>query len=474
MLKKNIVFRNASIYIVLAFIQKSISFFLVPIYTALLSPSEFGLVNQTLALGSIYILVFTFALDEAAARFYFQYRNNSQKAVVLGTIITFSLLLSVLGGILLLVFNKLSYRSIIPELPISFMVLSVLIIISSPIYTIFQKILRIKEAAKSYSFLMLGYSITQIILSILFLVVIKLNALGYILALSITSVLFGAYSFYQLRKEIKVKISKPILLTALKYSTAIVPHTISGWGLRGYTTVVIGKILNFAAVGIFNAVNFIALTINVLSKAILDAYQPWVYKKLELEGNEFTKVVTAARLLGLLFVLLGFFLSLISAEIIKLFINKQYHSGIYIAPILVFSSIVLVLGSLLIYVLYYKKENTKFIGLATITGALINIVLCALLIPKYNILGAAVSLAFSNLVISVLKQIFASNALKTKAFFIEVYLLAIVNLFISYYAISYQFTLHYKIIIFITECLILYMVYYRTIKHFLKQFFDND
>jgi len=448
--------------------KKVYLFFLVPLYTALLSPSAFGIVNQTIALGSIYILIITYALDEAAARFYFQYRKNQQKPVVLGSIITFSIGLSILGGIILISFNKFLFRVFIPELPISFIVLSVLIIMSSPIYSIFQKILRIKEAAKSYTFLMLGYSITQIILSVLFLVVIKLNALGYILAISITSVIFGSYSFYKLRKEIKIVISKTVLVAVLKYATAIVPHTISGWGIKGYTTVVIGKIINSAAVGIFNAVNFISVIIDVLSKAILDAYQPWVYRILEKETESYKKIITATRLLGLLFVLLGFILSLLAPEILQILINKQYHSGISITPFLIFSSVTLVLGSLVIYVLYYKRENTKYISFATIIGAFINIVLCALLIPKYNIFGAAISLASSNLVISILKQIFASKALKARALFIDVYFLAISNLFISYYAISFEITIFQKIIIFTTECLLLLLFYFKKIYSLIK------
>ena len=455
MLLKNGAFKNASIYILLAFIQKSISFFLVPLYTSVLSPSEFGIVNQTIALGSFYVIIFTFALDEAAARFYFSYRNDNKQTMVLGTIISFSIIVSIVGSVLLLSINSIFYRLTIPNIPINYIFLSVVIIVSSPIYSIYQKMLRIKEDAKTYSFMMVGYSATQILLSVTFLVIIQLNSLGYILALSLTSFLFGAYSLYQLRHEVSICISPSILKEAIRYSSSIVPHTISGWGLKGFTIIVLGKTINSAAVGIFNAINFIAVIINVLTKAIMDAYQPWVYRTLEHGDRGYDSVIEAARFIGIAFVLLGFLLSLTANEIIHTFINNQYHSGIYIAPFLVFSSVVLAIGSLIVYVLYYNIENTKYIGIATTIGAIVNIILCAILIPRYSILGAALAVSIANLVISILKQIFAAKAMNIKVLYIDVYSIAVLNLVISYYALSYQLEMVYRILIFTVELTII-------------------
>ena len=59
------------------------------------------------------------------------------------------------------------------------------------------------------------------------------------------------------------------------------PHTISGWFSKGFTLIIISKILNSFMVGIFNAMNFLSIIINVIAKSIFDAFQPYIYKKLE-------------------------------------------------------------------------------------------------------------------------------------------------------------------------------------------------
>ena len=110
----------------------------------MMSPADYGIVNQVLSLGSIYILLLTFALDETAARYYFLYRNNNEKPYVLGTIITFSFIVSVVGSLILLLFHKISYRFLIPDIPMLYIVLSLLVVLLSPTIAIYQKLLRIK------------------------------------------------------------------------------------------------------------------------------------------------------------------------------------------------------------------------------------------------------------------------------------------------------------------------------------------
>ena len=55
------------------------NFFFNSFILIFLSPHEFGLANEIIAITSFFILLFNFGLDEAAVRFYFPFRNDKFK-----------------------------------------------------------------------------------------------------------------------------------------------------------------------------------------------------------------------------------------------------------------------------------------------------------------------------------------------------------------------------------------------------------
>jgi len=230
-----------------------------------------------------------------------------------------------------------------------------------------------------------------------------------------------------------------------------------------------GKILDSAAVGIYNAINFLSLIINVISKSFIDAYQPWVYKKLEEGEKGKIDMIKAAKFISVAFVFFGFILSILSKEIIEIVINKQYHSGIKIAPIVVYSSVLLFMGSLFAFVLYFYKNTTKYIAFSTIAGAITNIALSLLLIPKYGILGGSVALAIANIVISIIKQIYASKAMNLNALLFDVYILATINLFVSLYLLQNNYSIFIRLLVLIAEFLIISIIYKNLIKYSLNK-----
>ena len=438
--------KNIAIYSVMAIFQKGISFFLVPLYTILLSPQEFGLVNQIIAITSFFILLFNFALDEAAVRLYFplrKYKARSKK--VLGTIVLTSI-----------------FIFFVKEISLSLIILSVLIIGSSPLFVIYQKLLRIQEKAKHYTFLSLFFTLIQIGLSVFFIVVLDLNALGYLLAITITNLIFFVVSLGYLKNEIYWQIDVQILKNALRYGLKIIPHSLSGWFSKGFTIITIGQISGSFLVGVFNAMNFLSIIINVMAKAVMDAFQPWIYTKLEEPETNKNLLFEVSKFMGLIVVLAGFFLSLFSAELIKTFINNSYHTEFHIVPILLYSAIILFIGSLLVYVLYYDKSKTYLIGVSSFIGAIINVILCLWLIPKFSLLGAALSVSIANTITAVVKQYYASKVLRSNNYLLDLYLFAIMNAFIAYF--SMESDLGVRICYFVFEVVVIYLLY-RTLLH---------
>jgi O-antigen/teichoic acid export membrane protein len=449
----------------MTFIQKSVTFLMLPIYTIYLSPEEYGAINMVITIGNIFILLFTYALDETAARYYFQYNHDKKRQkVILGTIVIISLIFVLLGSIFIFLVREYIYTKFIPGITIDLIILSILVIATSPIYSIYQKLQRIKDNAIMYSVISFSYSVCQIILIVLFIIYLKLSVRGYLLAMAITSCFFFFFCLFSLRKEFVFSIDIDHIQGLLKYASSIVPHTLSSWGLNGFSNLLIGNILGAAYLGIYSAMSFGGTILFVMSTAFFNAWQPWLYKKLETIDNQNKDLINSlVKIILLIFTLFAFVLSLFSAEISHIFINERYTSDTVIAFFIIFNNLMLCIGSCFVFFLYYKKDYTKYIAFSTFVGVAVNIVLSFLLIPHFKLIGASMALGLSFFVISFIRQIYVSKYLEMKMYSIDIYLLSLINLVISYFSITGDISMLFKILIILFEILFLILFYRKRI-----------
>ena len=63
------ILQNSAIYTIIMVLQKGISFFLMPLYTAFLSPSDYGILGIVSSVSSLMAVFITLGLEAAAASF---------------------------------------------------------------------------------------------------------------------------------------------------------------------------------------------------------------------------------------------------------------------------------------------------------------------------------------------------------------------------------------------------------------------
>jgi len=462
---------NAIIYSGMLFLQKAISFLMLPVYTAILSPGELGIVNMVVSIGSFFILLFNYALDEAAVRFYFENRTNiylSKKIV--GTIVCLSLLICSIGGVTLFLFKDFIYKYFIPDISLGLIILSIIIVITSPIFSIHQKLLRIKERAKEYVISSFSYSMMQITFTLIFVMGLGMSSFGYLLAMTITSFIAFVCSLFFIRKDVKFVIENKMAIAALKYSTPIVPHTISSWGLSNFTQVFLGRMKSSITVGVFTAMSFSGTIVQVLFMSLINTWQPWLYAKMD--NHDYLSIKKLSKVILLIFITVGFLLSLFSKEIAMLVINSRYHSSIIIVPFIIVSNLFMVVGGLYVFVLYYEKASTKYIFYSTLAGVIVNILLSIILIPVYGILGATIAIAIANLIISLLRQVTVSKILKQQVYTFDIYLIILLNLLASVFAIKLDFSFLFKSYMLLVDTFIIIFLYKNLLKSYINKSFN--
>ena len=278
---------------------------------------------------------------------------------------------------------------------------------------------------------------------------------GLLLAAAIVNLIFYVYSMSFLFKRMSFKIDFQYLKEAFQYSLPLLPNRVSSWGLNNFNKIYIGKVLTNAAVGIFNVASLFSLVVTVLAQSVSMAFQPLVYKMLDQgkEGkNKLYKIING---LVLLYIVVGVGLTLISKELLSVFIDDRYASAYTLIPILIFNSTISAISSTYIYILFFYINAPKHISISTFIAACINIVGCIILIPILGITGAALGLLAGSYASAVYKYIFA---IKISNINLNPWLLFLVPLLFfvaAYLLLYYEINLLVKTLVYLAFVIIL-------------------
>jgi O-antigen/teichoic acid export membrane protein len=96
-----------------------------------------------------------------------------------------------------------------------------------------------------------------------------------------------------------------------------------------------------------------------------------------------------------MYCLLGSLISFFSKEAIFLLTTEAFYTSYMIVPFLAFYFVLGGIYYILVNILFFVKNATKFVAIGTGIGAVSNILLSWVLIPKYGLFGAAAATLFA-------------------------------------------------------------------------------
>lgn len=483
MTPKKDVFKNSFFYTIGNLLLKAFSFFLIPLYTSYLSPEQYGILNLANSFSSVLTMVLMMGLQYSVIRFFADYKEDREKvAKMFGTVICFILVLGILisGGLVLL----RSYWSIYVFEDISFfpiVLLAILISVVHGLYTVYQDILKGMQDAKRsilltylFFFLMLGSNIYTV-------VVMKMGATGILYSTFVVNAIMLVLMFVDLykRRLFVLTIDKIVLKELLKYSLPLVPHTMA-YTISNYATrLVISNKMSLSMLGVYSLASQFGNLGDVILNSIQSAFQPWMFNRMnDIDGQKVDDIAKTSYMLmwvyGLFFILIGVF----SQEAIILMASESYNEAWIYVPFIVMS--IAIKSPMYFYnnFLYYDKSKTKYLFHITVISSIICIVITFLLVPVFGIFGAIIASIVSLIIRLILILHIVSNEAKKYYSLIKLHLLFILPMIFmgialvpSYIIFQTSFSflnVAYKILICVTYMLIMYVLYKKQIKQYLK------
>lgn len=400
---------NSLIYTVIGFIQKGISFFLLPLYTFYLMPSDYGIMSVVTSITNFISILILFSFTSTATRFYYKRREHDYARQLWGTLILLVLINTVVIGTLCFVFHRYLLDPFLGEIPFSpFLVVGLLTTIVSPLYLFFQAYLQTIQKGKQYGLNSLFYFLLQVGLTVLFLAKFKWGVMGVLYANLITAVVFFIYAFFFfLRLKLVLKVNKEIATSAIKYATPLFPHHLFAWSSGMIDRIMLNSLSSSSSAGLYNSAQQFGHIISMVEVNVNRAFAPWFYERVGSPLHE-EVIKNAMCFLLTLYSVIAFSFSLYAQEIIQLMTAPSYHCIWIYVPFICFVNVFQ--GMYYIYSNFLFLDKTKYVFYCTLVSAILIIALNFILIPLYGILGTVISAA-----IAVIARSFACLWLASKS-----------------------------------------------------------
>jgi len=382
-----------------------LNYLLVPLYTRLILPAEYGVVTELYAYVAFFMVIATYGMETAFFRFVSKEKNNPN-VFSTATLVLLTSSVTLFG--LAFMFRDSLASAIGYANHSEYIVWFAAILMFDAICVIPFARLRNQERPIRFAFLKTVNIAANIGFNLFFLIlcpfVLKNNpdsvlqfvyrpdiGVGYIfisnlLATTVTALLLLP-DFLQIRLKFDQKLAKNMLIYAL-------PVMI--WGMAGILNETFDRIfmkhlisdssIAMAQVGIYGACYKISILMILFIQAFRFAAEPFFFK--QAENRNAPEVYAKVMRYFVLACLMIFLFCTLFLNDLMLFVGPQFREGAVIVPILLMSN--LLLGVFYNLSVWYKiTDKTKYGAYISMIGAVVTISMNVLLVPIFGYIGAA-------------------------------------------------------------------------------------
>lgn len=383
---------NSVIYTGVTILQKCVSFFLLPLYTAYLTPADYGITGVVASVSGLLAIFTTLGLDSAGSRFYYKFKGElSYVRRLYGTISCIILINSaVFGGIFIF-----AHRWIVDPLvggiefyPCVFV--GLLNVIVTPLYLLFQGYLQTIQDGKTFGINAMLNFLLQVGLTILLVAVYRMGALGVLLASLITSVVFFLYVIVVFFRHQYRGIDNSIAKESFKYSLPLLPHTLANWSNSTIDKLLVNGIRSEADAGLYNLGSQYSSVAITMSIAVNNAYVPWFFDKANNVEDNIPQIRRMSEMITWAICFISMAMALLAQEVLDLMISNPAYDGVWkVIPFLICGNIFNTIYFFYVNVLFLK--DTGVIFTITVSTIVINVLLNLWFIPIYGFIGCGLA-----------------------------------------------------------------------------------
>ncbi len=374
------------------FLIQGLNFFVVPVFSRMMGPDNYGMVSVFLTTAGIINIIFSLETADAMAVAKNIFAEDKQDSFQ-SSILFLSTISFLAGGILLFLFS-----AVFPNWK-DYSTFQLLLILA---YAWGVYCVNFINAKFSYEFLAERNAIISVALMLGTIassyILIKslpkeINYYGRMISLAVVYFLFGIGICIYLFSKGKTFYNKEFWKFTLPITIPTIFHLLAMQVLAQCDVLMIKGMLSNYYVGIYSLARTFSSIISILYGAFNNSWVPFYYDYTR--RKQFDELREHAENYLELFTILCMGFILLSREVFSLFASSEYHDGIGIIPVFVIGYYMVFLYNFPVnYEILHKK--TKAIAACTILAAVSNVILNYVFIRKIGYQGAVYATALSH------------------------------------------------------------------------------
>lgn len=407
---------KASIWFIVSNIMlRGMSFITLPVFSRILTTSEYGVVSVYQSWVGIFSIVTTLTIWGGVFNVGLVNYSDRRKELISafqGLAITITLFFMAISMPFLTVLSK---KTGLSEMLIFVMYLEILVQIPFNLWATEQRYL---FQYKGLIFFTLLISLFSPLIGYFAVVSTPYRAEARIITNFAVQAVFGIILFLNNQIKGKKYFSLEFWKMGFSFNVVLIPHYLSTQILNQSDRIMINLMCGSSEAGIYSVAYSFAMLLSLVVGGINSSLTPHIYQCLK-EGNtkELGRQTTS---IVFIVAIMAIGLECVIPDIFTFLLPDSYHSALKVVPPVTAGAFFLFLYPLFGSVEFYYKEN-KYVTIASMIGAVLNVGLNYIFIKLFGFIAAAYTTLLCYVLFSVCHYFFMKKIMKTRHVDVEIY-----------------------------------------------------
>lgn len=393
-------------FTICVFFQKGISVLTTPIFTRLLSEAEYGnysVFNSWLDIVTIFVSL------RLSAGVFLQglVKFSDERGEFISSFQGLTSALVLAWTIIYILFHGF-WNSLFSLTTVQMLAMLVMIW-ASAVFSFWAVTQRVDAKYRALMVMTVVTSIAKPGIGILFVLHAQDKVTARILGLALVELVCYSCLFCNQMRQGRKFYSAKFWKYAIMFNLPLIPHYLSSAVLSSADRIMIKQMVGAREAGIYSLSYQISQIMLLFSNALEQSINPWMYERIKQKRIEETrKVVYAAlTLMAGITILIMFF----APEVLAIFAPAEYQEAVWVIPPVMIS--VFFTFSYLVFSTYeFYFEKTRYIAAATMSGAVLNIILNSICIKAFGYIAAGYTTLLCYILFAVFHYIFMRKICK--------------------------------------------------------------
>lgn len=362
---------------------------MIPIYTRVFSPSDYGVLELVALTTQIVSIVATAGITGAISRFYFQYDDPADRDEVLSTsIIAFSLLSLVVIIPLCLLGPQLSVYIFDTVDFGGFFFISIVTIWTSSLSGIGFLYMRIRKQSLRFLLFSVCKLIVALGLNVYFVLYLRIGVIGVLYSTLISTTLFMLILDIPILFQTGLKFSKKKCGEIMRFGLPLIPSSLGNLIVLSSDRFFLSQLVSVADTGLYSlACRFSIIPGHFVAYPFM---QIWSVRRLEIykQDNSEETMGRVFTYFCLFIIAVGLGVSVLAKDVLVLMADSKFWSAYKVVPVLVLAQVIVSFYQHFNFGIIISKK-TKLFSYIDVTNGMLNLVLNYFLINRFGVMGAA-------------------------------------------------------------------------------------